>query len=649
MSDISWKDFLELCEVQTGIINHSSQEYYHFVTGLTTIIGLEQESVEVQSKNNRDSENNNEIYTFGDYMKDILKNLDSPEQRYDLMHGNMKKSLYGLVNSIPKFENSPIKENLFFPVAFSIYQSILILKDALNAKNSYGEIIRAYEDYQKFLGALNLYAQNWNRSDRQLIQSLDFNIKIYNLPVMLNAFYNAFIFNVREILNTMPDKDEESHIYEFLTCPGTATDMLVEELFVNQSNSRRLFMVSIPENQTYNLKLMLIMLVHEVAHFVGPHIRRRESRLRYLQQAFCRLVRLYFQYRMKDWGEEEKRFWDEFEEKLYSDIEEKESNYYTESYMKERYMKETGQNEQEYESEIKKILDKKRKKRYYSLSVNDALLDSMVDIIRNDKTDNFKKRKYLAYWSSYKKKHDKEKATKKRLEVENLLNEYSQELLQVKFGVKSSVNLGTMMGSLIMLFKECLSDVIGIMLLQLTYSQYLDALIQNVKDQGNKEVLISSQVNDIGIRIGLVVATMLQTKHGINFTYGWEDIEVEQNNLELKALDEKIYRIIKRFIQDEDIDGESEIWQNKNLNESIVNYLLDYKLLRYIRKYLFECRQTLDGLLSDLSENKALNMFRMVQLKSISKIMLGLQRDVDDYRTRIYSNMNNVVNAKEDY
>lgn len=126
---------------------------------------------------------------------------------------------------------------------------------------------------------LNLCVQNSIRSDRQFMQTLDFDIRIYNTPVRLNAYYNAFIYQMKRFLNMAgPASQPQEHEYEFLTCLGVTDNVKVRELFRNMSDGKRLFLVSIPENQTYDMRLMMVMLGHEVGHFVGQALRNREYR-----------------------------------------------------------------------------------------------------------------------------------------------------------------------------------------------------------------------------------------------------------------------------------------------------------------------------------------------------------------------------------
>lgn len=649
LSGITWDELLSLYKVRTGLMNHTNETYQKYLSGLTSIISLGQDSGRMQRyKDTRTAASeadqkqfaqNRKKNGFGTWAKKHIRELEGINETYVSLHQNMMQSLYYLVNSFSRFDNSPVRENLFFPASYSICQLLLMLKEMLSEDNPYTNKLSCYGDYQRFLSGLNLYAQNWVRSDRQFTQSLDFNIRIYNLPVILNAFYNAFMFYVKESLND--PGDAKQHQYEFLTCPGAAPDMVVEELFVGQSEYSRFCLVNIPENQTYNPELMLIMLCHEVAHFVGANVRNRRLRFQYLHEAFCRMVTFYYRYRLGDMCDAAKNeFWTEFERKLVEDVREGEVKCYTEAYLKNKFGRLAGKSEQEYETEIKKVLKQKESIRYHSQVVGEYLLDSMIEIIREKRKQYFGARETMEYFSEYSKCMDKESAEKRKLEFQEEINHCSMELIQIRPGARNLVNLDNMVASLIDLFKECLSDIIGIMVLHLTYPQYLEALVQNVNDQGKTDILGDVYINEMLIRAGLVCGTMIQTRKGVDAGYNWkgEDLKLNTDDFATNKLDQNIKFFIYKYLKNKETSE-----NNETQMEVVMNYLLDGALLKSVKRYLFECRVTFTESMKNESKEskrkKAMEMFQLIGSDSVSDVMLGLHSFVDEYRNEIYIKM----------
>lgn len=649
LSDITWNDLLMLYKLGSGLLNHTNHVFQVYVSGLTTIVGLKQEELNenpgMEAGVVTGDLNEREVRVkFSAFAERHARELEKVNSGYKALHQNMMFSLYNLINSFARFDNSPVRENLFFPASYTICQLILMLKEMLGEDNCFTGKKECYREYQSFLNGLNLYAQNWVRSDRQFTQSLDFNIRIYNLPVILNAVYNAFIFYVKECLNGVEGSDTH-HAYEFLTCPGAAPDMVVTELFIGMSQKMRLFLISIPENQSYNPELMFIMLCHEVAHFVGAQIRNRPLRFELLSQAFCRMVMLYFRCRL---GDLEKpaldEYWDEFERKLVLNVQTAMGQYFTIEYMKRKYEKKPWQSDMEYEKNIEKLLQKEEAERFYSRNVRENLLACMSDTIREDGKQYFGQREYLEYMEAYRYGHDKAEAELALKTLQKKIQNASVELFQVHSNAQDLVNVENMLSNLMMLFRECLSDVIGIVLLQLTYPQYLDALIQNLSDQGSMEILTDVYFNTTLIRMGLVCGAMIQKKNGEDAGYGWNATDLEASE-SFAGKEESVFarmvKAVREFIY-------NYLMNNKSIEESnvVTGYLLDGKLLRYIKQYLFVSRVTLEKHLKSREENrnKVMEMFRLIRSESVSEVLLGFHAVVDEYREEIHMKMEQLSN-----
>lgn len=657
LRDLHWDVFLALYRDVSGLLNHSSHEYQTYVTSITTIIGLIQEETSVlpdasaflyyRNMDYAPIEDRGERYSFCSFLKEKLKKISESISKYPVLHKNMVQSLHNLVHSLSKFESSHISENLFFPSACSIHMLIMVLHELFTENNALDEIL-CYQDYQRFLNALNLYAQNSARSDRQFTQAMDFNVRIYNLPVKLNAFYNAFIYYVKEFLNAPPalsPRSNGSHSYEFLTCPGVSSNMHVEELFMEQSADKRLFLVNIPENQAYDLNLMMIMLSHEIAHFVGSSIRNREVRNQRLREALCRMVVLYYRYNMRDVLDMEKyeKYWSELEQVMDESVKEYQDNLYIIDCFKKKYIKPEHETEEDYQSKIKSIMEFRRGLRYHSQIVEEDLADAMASVIRSKQNFFFQPILYQTYMERYKASGGEDKSDHVREQQRDSLYRCSMELMQVRRDLKDIINFETMIDLLMDLCKECLSDIIGVMMLELTPGQYFDALLQSAKDQGRADALVNMNVNEILIRASLVTSCMIQTKDGRELGYGWGgDMSVQDSrNPHSTDFSQKINVFICQYIKDDN----PKIWERNDMNDRICNYLCDKKLLQSIRQYLMQCRETFAAKVGDKKEMQKgiISIFSITKSETLDSMMLQLQLIIDDYRKRINGRMQDAV------
>lgn len=303
VEDVPWNQFLKLFQDNRGILNHSNELYGDRLMGVTTLIGEKQGLTEpgwdekITAAGERAAK---EGWTYdrkslSTVMKEKCKKMG--EGKDAVRMNAVKKSIYQVINSLYKFERTPFRDYMFQTV-FLPLNMVIDMADEVKE----GSVEGFYTSFYEFMKGLNLYAQNSGRSDRQFTQTPDMNIRIYETPVKLNAFYNAFIYYLKQFLSKLekPQPENKEHEYEFLACPGVTNNMQVQELFKPISDTKRLFLVEMPENQVYNPKMIMIMLAHEVAHFVGKDIRNRKMRFECAEKIAGKIVVKYFRANLKD-------------------------------------------------------------------------------------------------------------------------------------------------------------------------------------------------------------------------------------------------------------------------------------------------------------------------------------------------------------
>lgn len=123
---------------------------------------------------------------------------------------------------------------------------------------------------------------------------------------------------MKNFLGKIGEQNASGRKYEFLTCLGVTSTVQVRELFKNMSNDKRLFLVSVPEKQIYDMKLMLIMLSHEVGHFVGQAVRNRKYRYNCAIQIMANIISSYFRTNIEEEYQDiqNEDYWREFTKKI---------------------------------------------------------------------------------------------------------------------------------------------------------------------------------------------------------------------------------------------------------------------------------------------------------------------------------------------
>ena len=197
-----------------------------------------------------------------------LSKIASLKTKYGVNDNDEYGELKIILNALPKFTGEVFNDYIFYfllkPIEFILE---FIYKYRMN--RDYNK-----EYYYEFINHLYMYIQTSNMSDKHTVQGLGFNSKIYDVPIKLSAFYNAFLYRMTEILNA----DNQCE-YVFLTVPGMQFNVNVNELYPYISKEKRLILIKIPESSFYKICDMMNILGHETAHYVGRRFRNRRKRL----------------------------------------------------------------------------------------------------------------------------------------------------------------------------------------------------------------------------------------------------------------------------------------------------------------------------------------------------------------------------------
>ena len=600
LKNISWKSFLGLYRDNEGLLNHSNPKFQNSVAGITTVIGIKPVGNMIIKNNDFIDRNSIE---FCQYLRKDIDEIANMEKYCPHLHKNMILSLYRLVESMSKFERGHISENLFFPTAMAIHLLIQIVKEVLNKGDNELEGIyqkiekehKLYEDYRKFLDALDLYAQNPIRSDRQLIQAVEYNVRVYNMPVKINAFYNAFIYYIKEFLSTRTNLKLEMHKYEFIVCPGVSVCMSVEELFWGLSANKRVFRVNMPENEAYNMKHMMIMLCHEVAHFVGSDIRSRQERIKKIKSSIVNMVIQYYKKHVVQIKLINNSLMYVLETFFEKKLDEKNLNYELLSYKKS-------------DLQIKIIFDK-------TVEMLKGNTPVIIQMITNEFIDNYNENCNL----------DLDKTI---LKIKEEIYNCTLSLIETN-EQKKKISIKPMLDKLMWLCKECLSDIISIIVLDIKPVQYLETLWHETEMQGQEAVLKKSGIDDLVVRAAMVINCI--SKENSKGVIIWDEYNVNTENADFMKFVKNVNKYIACYI----IGKYKGIIDNND--ESIIKYISDKRVLNNLLEYLNICKEkVLDR--KDSKKyigNQILGMFKNASIHDIETQMCELQEYIEGYHVEI--------------
>lgn len=686
LENVPWNKFLLFYQDGEGLFSNSNNDYHNGLIGITTIIDtkkLNEENIVISSKEDKGA-------PLSKKMREKCKNMHMKiEGGEEVDISGIKRNMLQVINSLQKFEETPLRDYLFQTALLPLN---MMLDMALEIETK-SQIKLFRESFYIFMKGFNLYVQDAGRSDRQFTQVPDFNAKIYDTPAKINAFYNAFIFNMKKYLNDLYKENEDGtkptlHEYEFLACPGVADNMQVRESFVGVSENKRLFLVEIPEKQVYKPKQMLIMLAHEVGHFVGKDVRNRETRFAYIQEIcieiiikclkleVINIIKTHNPESYKEIYQEvsTEEFWQGFRDKLWDKVHLDEKGY--DSYFINKFKSKEGGDKTEAE---KKSLRKSWESRKFHSNVvvevyGDLITETLCE--EGEKLWAYIIEKY--YLSLIERGVSDANHKRDKLRVE--LNQYVAKITSIPIWNHEMLTIKTAMDTAMNLFKECIADLICILTLNLNVVDYFDAIINSAKDQ---EMEIEDKETTLMLRIVLVVVCM--TEQICETDMAWNDDHFKR----IEEMDNQSMLMLwwsVRNIKDDFIIGEKNIVQSqidefvkvKNLKVKklkakpqntkfqkakpsklkflkAVDALYDYEIIIKFLKYLKKCKSDFskfDQREENAEERKKIHekiksTYSLFSQPEIETMLLKMNGLTDDYLKKIQE-LNKEESVKKD-
>lgn len=159
-----------------------------------------------------------------------------------------------------------------------MYQSFLEFLDYLIEKvsNDKDDIIAFDKTFNEYFRGVNSLVNSAMHSERQFVQATAFNAIIYDIPSKVMAFYVAIIADMQKIVRD-ENKDKK---YTFLLTPSFSNEISVNVISYEEETPPhdRILRVSINEQTLYSPNAVIRRMAHEVAHYVGDDLRCRKER-----------------------------------------------------------------------------------------------------------------------------------------------------------------------------------------------------------------------------------------------------------------------------------------------------------------------------------------------------------------------------------
>jgi hypothetical protein len=629
INGIRWCDLLPLYRNKgKGLLLNECDGYIRCVYNITTTISIKQEEnynwmsrcpVEIDTLL-EDVFTGHYTSVFDEHRNRILSNNDKKTKGYS-------KALLLILNSLQKYEKSDFSKYIFLTIYDPVNTFIEMVYD-----ENYSNLIVDHQELE-FINAVNIQVQNTIGACRSFFETPDYNAAIYHSPVKLNALYASYAFYVTERLRMQTDSSGLDYNYKFMICPWMQEQIICFNIFEEGLTDKNVILLKIPERLLYQPRDLMIMLTHEIAHFVGEDIRNRVKRYDCFVNIIINSITTYIKGipGLKDFVAET-----DF-------VTVKEFLYHKLQLKSERYIESKRKEDQDYV-----------KYRYTLLSTKDELNNVIRGVIRDHRKDLF-----LLFKTNYYKKH---KDTIQSLYSDIYSSEYNRENIQsfkkeqynileyekawedaiFKLLYQYSESLITPGINLIsQIFSETYADLISVMTLGLKPLDYISTFFR-MKDKNTSLFFLT-------IRITLVVIVMsieeLQGKTTYTFHDSWRvewgELLKRYNQNDSDPLAKTICTVdsLIRTLETGDLNGI--IAEENNTKESYIFY--DYATWDWVIQYLAKCRQAFEQYLSREKEEgdfkQFLDFFHDFDHRDMEYNIAQIEEMIEKYMENVYSRL----------
>lgn len=151
------------------------------------------------------------------------------------------------------------------------------MEEQMSHRKTYIQYPAAFDKcFCAYYDGLNALVNSAMHADRQFIRATSFSDIFYDVPPKFMAFYVAIIYRTMEIMQTKGEKK-----YTFFMSPSFSDEVNVKIISYDEKEMPcdRILKVSINERSLYNPETVIRRMTHEIAHFVGGNLRKRPLRM----------------------------------------------------------------------------------------------------------------------------------------------------------------------------------------------------------------------------------------------------------------------------------------------------------------------------------------------------------------------------------
>lgn len=630
IKNIKWGEFMNLFSGnETSILTNENGLFCDSICYGSTQLNHKKEisyikKIFIASDNGDDSEpliTNKDLCLNTEKIKQLKKHENITLFSNNLQELEYIKAISHIENAMHKFNDSDFPSYVYTAILEPMQ---LFLDQLVDFKAGKLKNMEYCEDNGifNFLNAISIVIQSTSRMNRDFLQTPDFNVVINDVPIKLFAFYAAWAYRITQILNKSIENTDDKNQYSVLICPGLEKMVEIDMIFPKLPPKSRLLLVKAPERALYRPELLCNVLVHEISHYVGDKLRRRDIRYAMILEIYADIIVSKFK----------KCFDGLITPKMLQEIQNKVPNL-----VKQRARYYVTRNKKQYPeySEYQYHTDFLKK-------ISDDIIDTLIkedfnllyDHIRTD-----------CLYEKIKLSKQSEETIYSEDFVEGILNGYNNaQIVEEKIKAFTDYfekNSRSIIDNINNIAKEIFADLVCVLLLGTPGEVYLKNIYSNLNELSEVGAKISIEDNIVSVRVALMIRCM-QTREAIKesgifkFTYFWDEkllsrtVDKNSSNMDFCQWIYSISNIM---------------YAVENTHDHIENnnYLLNNYIWKCLLRYLYECRlefeewqKSNDDLKNQISDLREVYS-DVSDVKNLEETLIKIRKFIENHKSDLKS------------
>lgn len=206
------------------------------------------------------------------------------------------QALLQTLNSLGQYEQFGLANGIFYQLFPSFRMFLKQLDTALEKaeKNQDNKMLeKIKESVCQYLESVNSVMYHTTHTDQMFLMIPGCSGTTFSIPIKLSLLYSWLCGRVIDILNDsqiVTDGKNKEYEYQCLITPAMEAKPGTEPIGFGLGHGDRLVQVKLSQRSLYMPRALMIILTHELAHYVGEEVRQRKYRAEEIIRALAALL-----------------------------------------------------------------------------------------------------------------------------------------------------------------------------------------------------------------------------------------------------------------------------------------------------------------------------------------------------------------------